>query len=121
MKVCHIITRMILGGAQENTFLTCKGLAERGWDVSLLAGPQTGAEGSLQERCRQEGFRFEIIEPMLRQVSPLNDWRAMRAMRVWLEREKPRSCTRIPARRGSWGGWRPGGRRCRSSFTPCTG
>ena len=89
MKICHIITRMILGGAQENTFLTCKGLAQRGWEVSLLCGPQTGAEGSLQDRCRQEGFRFEIVEPMLRQVSPINDWRAMRAMRAWLEREKP--------------------------------
>jgi glycosyltransferase involved in cell wall biosynthesis len=89
MKVCHIITRMILGGAQENTFLTCKGLAERGWDVSLLAGPQTGAEGSLQESCRQAAFRFEIIESMLRQVSPLSDRRAVRAMRAWLERERP--------------------------------
>jgi len=89
MKVCHIITRMILGGAQENTFLTCTGLAERGWDVALLAGPQTGAEGSLQERCRDAGFRFEIIEPMLRQVSPVHDWRAVRAMQAWLERERP--------------------------------
>lgn len=89
MKVCHIITRMILGGAQENTFLTCKGLQERGWDVVLLSGPQTGAEGSLQDRCRQEDFRFEIVEPMLRQVSPLNDWRAIRVMRAWMQREKP--------------------------------
>lgn len=89
MKVCHIITRMILGGAQENTFLTCKGLQERGWDVSLLTGPQTGAEGSLQERSGRAGFRFEIVEPMLRQVRPLNDWRAMRAMQAWMERERP--------------------------------
>ncbi len=89
MKVCHIITRMILGGAQENTFLTCKGLAKRGWDVSLLAGPQTGAEGSLQERCRGADFRFEVVGSMLRQVSPLNDLRAVRAMRAWLERERP--------------------------------
>ncbi len=89
MKVCHIITRMILGGAQENTFLTCKGLQEHGWDITLLSGPQTGAEGSLQERSRQAGFRFEIVESMLRQVSPLNDWRALRAMRAWFEREKP--------------------------------
>ncbi len=89
MKVCHIITRMILGGAQENTFLTCRGLAEAGWDVVLLSGPQTGAEGSLQDRCRQAGFRFEIIEPMVRQVAPLDDWRALRQMRAWLERERP--------------------------------
>ena len=89
MKVCHIITRMILGGAQENTFLTCKGLQERGWEVTLLAGPQTGAEGSLQDRSLQAGFRFEIIEPMLRQVNPLSDLRALRALRAWFERERP--------------------------------
>ncbi len=89
MKICHIITRMILGGAQENTFLTCKGLAGRGHEVILLSGPQEGAEGSLRDRCRGAGFRFEIIESMLRQVSPLNDWRALRAMRAWLRRERP--------------------------------
>ena len=25
MKICHVITRMIVGGAQENTLLTAKG------------------------------------------------------------------------------------------------
>ena len=30
MNICHVITRLIIGGAQENTALTCKGLVERG-------------------------------------------------------------------------------------------
>jgi len=30
MKIVHVITRMILGGAQENTLLTCEGLRARG-------------------------------------------------------------------------------------------
>lgn len=29
MHIVHIITRLILGGAQENTLITCKLLAER--------------------------------------------------------------------------------------------
>ncbi len=39
MKIVHIITRLILGGAQENTLITCKLLAERGHDVTLITGP----------------------------------------------------------------------------------
>lgn len=39
MKIVHIITRLILGGAQENTLITCKGLAQRGHEVTLITGP----------------------------------------------------------------------------------
>ena len=39
MRVVHVITRLILGGAQENTLITCKLLAERGHDVTLITGP----------------------------------------------------------------------------------
>ncbi len=50
MRICHVITRLIIGGAQENTLLTCEGLHDRGHDVLLLAGPDTGPEGSLWDR-----------------------------------------------------------------------
>ncbi len=30
MHICHVITRLIVGGAQENTILTCEGLHQRG-------------------------------------------------------------------------------------------
>ena len=50
MKICHIITRLIVGGAQENTILTCEQLHRKGHEVSLLAGPETGPEGSLWEK-----------------------------------------------------------------------
>ena len=33
MKICHVITRMIVGGAQENTLLTIKGHIEKGHQV----------------------------------------------------------------------------------------
>jgi len=89
MKVCHIITRMIVGGAQENTFLTCQGLSERDWDVILLSGPQTGAEGSLHDRCRDGPFRFEIVEPLVREIHPAKDWQATKALRDWLAAECP--------------------------------
>ncbi|KKM70321.1 hypothetical protein LCGC14_1441930 [marine sediment metagenome] len=38
MKIAHVITRMILGGAQENTLLTCEAI-RAGHDVTLITGP----------------------------------------------------------------------------------
>ena len=47
MRIMHVITRLIVGGAQENTILSCEGLQAGGHQVHLLAGPTTGPEGSL--------------------------------------------------------------------------
>ena len=45
MKIVHVITRLIVGGAQENTLLSCEGRAVRGHEVVLLSGPTAGPEG----------------------------------------------------------------------------
>lgn len=77
MKIVHIITRLIVGGAQENTLLTCEGLAARGHDVALISGPTTGPEGRLVERARTGSYRF-IEEPHL--VRPVHPWHDLRAL-----------------------------------------
>lgn len=78
MHVCHVITRLIVGGAQENTLLTCEGLHARGHRVTLISGPTRGPEGSLVERARAGGYDF-IEEPDL--VRAVNPWRDVRARR----------------------------------------
>lgn len=77
MNICHVITRLIIGGAQENTLLTCRGLSERGHDVTLIAGPETGPEGSLWDQT--EGAAYETIKlnSMRRAIRPLTDWQAL--------------------------------------------
>ncbi|MCG3137612.1 MAG: D-inositol-3-phosphate glycosyltransferase [Phycisphaerae bacterium] len=81
MRICQIITRLIVGGAQENTLLTCEGLHDRGHDVLLLAGPDAGPEGTLWERARNYGYRVGIIESLHRAIRPLADWQALRQLR----------------------------------------
>jgi hypothetical protein len=71
---------MILGGAQENTLLTCEGLAGRGHDVTLITGPALGPEGELMTRARRGGYRVEVIDELRREVNPLLDWRAYRRL-----------------------------------------
>ncbi|MEM8910136.1 MAG: glycosyltransferase family 4 protein [Planctomycetota bacterium] len=51
MRIAHVITRMIIGGAQENTLLNCLDLIDDfGDEVLLICGPSTGPEGNLLEQ-----------------------------------------------------------------------
>jgi len=89
MKILHLITRLILGGAQENTVLTCEGLHERGHEVTLAYGPIYGPEGSLLARARQGGYELVELPHMLRAVRPLADWRCYRQCRALIRRVRP--------------------------------
>jgi glycosyltransferase involved in cell wall biosynthesis len=73
MKIVHIITRLILGGAQENTLITCKVLAERGHDVTLMTGPALGPEGELFNLAQGQGYKVVVIDRLRRAINPFND------------------------------------------------
>jgi glycosyltransferase involved in cell wall biosynthesis len=89
LKIVHIITRLILGGAQENTLITCKLLAERGHDVTLITGPALGPEGDLYEQAKDQGFKFLILNELRRQINPVYDAPAYLTIKHLLEQMKP--------------------------------
>lgn len=77
IRVLHPITRLIVGGAQENTLLTAQLLDPAVWEVEVVSGTQTGSEGSLIESARERGVAL-ILEPSLvREVNPIQDLRAL--------------------------------------------
>lgn len=76
MRILHIITRLIVGGAQENTLLTCEGLHQRGHEVILLTGPSPGPEGTLMERARACGYKVLLTPHLVRMPHPFHDPRA---------------------------------------------
>lgn len=77
MRIAHVITRLILGGAQENTVLCCEDLVHLyGDDVLLVTGPPLGPEGSLLRRARAGGVPVELV-PSLRR--PIHPWRDLRS------------------------------------------
>ncbi len=86
LKVLHPITRLIIGGAQENTMLTADyhtHLPEFGgkYQVDVVSGPQTGPEGSIIEEVRRRGIKLTIMPEMRREISPLNDIKALFKLR----------------------------------------
>lgn len=76
MKIAHVITRLIVGGAQENTVATCIGLLRRGHAVDLIIGPQAGPEGSLAEQARAAGVPLIVVDELRRAPYPLLDLQA---------------------------------------------
>lgn len=90
MRIAHIITRLILGGAQENTLLTCEDLLrEYGDEVLLITGPPLGPEGSLLERARRNQVPVELVPDLRRAIHPWHDVRSYLALRRILRRFRP--------------------------------
>jgi len=89
MKIVHVITRLILGGAQENTILTCEGLHARGHDVTLVTGPALGPEGELETRAQAGGYRVVVIDDLRREIHPGRDWRSYRQLKGLLTDLRP--------------------------------
>ena len=73
MKIVHIITRLILGGAQENTLITCKLLAQRGHNVTLITGPAIGPEGELFNQTKGQDYKVIVLQRLRRAINPFND------------------------------------------------
>lgn len=90
MRVAHVITRLIVGGAQENTIASVLGLREKpGLEVSLISGPTAGPEGSLEPRVTQIPGLLTIVPELIRPVSPWHDWLALRKLTRLLRSQRP--------------------------------
>jgi glycosyltransferase involved in cell wall biosynthesis len=78
MRIAHLITRMVVGGAQENTLFNCEDLIRlHGDEVLLVTGPAIGPEGDLLKQGRgRSDERIDVptrIVPSLRRA--IDPWR----------------------------------------------
>lgn len=88
MKICHVITRMIVGGAQENTLLSCRGALEAGHDVTLVTGPSPGPEGELLKRVSCPGLKIVECPWLVREIAPLSDFKAFSHLKKLFRTER---------------------------------
>lgn len=89
IKVAHIITRLIVGGAQENTLYTIEHLQkQKDIHVTLISGESLGPEGKLYEK---DDFKLKrlIVNPFLtREIEPVKDLRALISLYKHFKKEK---------------------------------
>jgi len=88
MKICHVITRMIVGGAQENTLFTIIGHIEKGHEVVLITGPSPGPEGELLNNSKFPKFEIIEVPDLVRELNVKKDYSAYKEMkRIFKERK----------------------------------
>lgn len=83
IKVFHIITKLELGGAQQNTVYTVRNLDKKKFDVRLI----TGTGGILDKEVNDLNPVF--LKELKREISPVNDFIALIKLYRILRREKP--------------------------------
>lgn len=95
MRILHLSTRLILGGSQENTVLSCEGQAALGHEVHLAFGPIYGPEGSLLDRVRAfrapngRAIQVHVLPNLVREIAPMKDSYCARELRGFLTVLRP--------------------------------
>jgi glycosyltransferase involved in cell wall biosynthesis len=84
--VLHLITRLDRGGSSDNTLLSCLGLDDLGWDVTLAYGRTTEPSPMLEEVERRSSIERVEIPSLVRAIDPLSDSRALGAIRRLVSR-----------------------------------
>lgn len=80
MRVTHVITRLIRGGAQLTLLNLVKGMAGHDIDCDVVSGPETGSEGSILEEVRALGIPVSVLPSLKRDLAPLSDLAAIPAL-----------------------------------------
>ena len=87
-KVLHIITRLIIGGAQENTLFTVEGFqSDDAFEAELLTGPPIGPEGQLLDRAEKKRIRYYVFPWLRRNINPLYDLLAFLKLYLFLKKK----------------------------------
>ena len=82
IRVAHIITRLILGGAQENTLYTAIGQhRDPRFDVTLFVGVDEAGEGDLFAQAKAAGIKLVVVPTLVRPIRPTADAAAYRQLR----------------------------------------
>ena len=84
IKVLHIITRFIAGGADENTLFTVEGLRKNSYKVTLAAGPDS--EQEMVQRLKKSDYY--LIPSLQRNLNPVKDIKAFWTLFRLIKREK---------------------------------
>ena len=89
ITVAHVITRMIIGGAQENTLFSTVGLAALpNYRACLVTGTETGSEGNLLEG-RDLDVEVVYVPHLVRRINPQADARAVADLYRLFTRMRP--------------------------------
>jgi glycosyltransferase involved in cell wall biosynthesis len=89
IKVLRVIARLNVGGPALHVAYLTAGLAERGYDTTLVAGSLARGEESMAQAAEQRGVTIVSLDELHREVAPLKDLRAIVRLAKLIRRERP--------------------------------
>src|SRR5262249_40877132 len=89
IKVLRVIARLNVGGPALHVAYLTDGLAERGYDTTLVAGTLTHGEESMAHVAERRGVEVVPLADLHREISPLRDLRAIIRLARLIRRERP--------------------------------
>ncbi|BBM20584.1 glycosyltransferase family 4 protein [Lactiplantibacillus pentosus] len=87
MKIVYVITQATWGGAQAHLYSLIERQVKIGNTVTLISGIEGRLSNQIKKNLPQ--VKLVIISNLVRQVSLINDFKAIRALRKLLKRLKP--------------------------------
>lgn len=103
LKVAHIITRLELGGAQQNTLYCCSHHDPKRFDVILLTGP--GGLLDAEAKSRSDRYRTYFLPSLRHPVHPWWDLVAFFRIVLILRKEKVQVVHTHSSKAGILGRW----------------
>ena len=89
MKVLRVIARLNVGGPALHVAYLTAGLAERGYDTTLVAGTIARGEESMAFVADAHNVHVETLSELHREISPIRDLRAILRLARLIRRERP--------------------------------
>lgn len=103
VKVLRVIARLNVGGPALHVAYLTEGLADRGYDTTLVAGSLARGEESMSRVAEDRGARIVTLPDLHREISPLNDVRAIFRLARLIREERPQILHTHTAKAGAVG------------------
>ena len=89
IKVLRVIARLNVGGPALHVAYLTAGLAERGYETTLVAGTLARGEESMAAVSEARGVRIETLPALHREIGPLRDAQAILRLARLIKQERP--------------------------------
>ena len=73
IRVCHIITKMVYGGASLGTLNLAEKLSPVRFQNTIICGAQSSEEGNLLEAVSDSNINVIVLPEIIREINPIKD------------------------------------------------
>jgi glycosyltransferase involved in cell wall biosynthesis len=103
IKVLRVIARLNVGGPALHVAYLSAGLADRGYDTTLVAGSLARGEESMAVVAESRGVTVVPLDELHREIAPVQDVRAILRLARLIRRERPEILHTHTAKAGAVG------------------